>query len=112
MPRTSPEEVDSDVAPPAPTTSEVVSIRFRGNDIERLQELAVDQEESVSSLVRRAVAKMLEGGWTAVSPAVDSLQSGARWTRVHHVYSGSSTEIAIPDHPPATVQGTSTTAQT
>jgi hypothetical protein len=88
-----------------PPSTEVVSVRIPGDEFQQLYDLATWKGESVAALVRRAVVDWLEGGEVALLPSVE-VWSGARMLTVRHSYGGSFTE-AIPDFPPATVQGPS-----
>ena len=91
-------------SPGQPPATEVVSVRIPGTEFQVLYDLATWKGESVSALVRRAVADWLDGDIGAGPASSVEVWPSARMMTVWHNYGRSSTE-AIPDFPPATVQG-------
>ena len=78
-------------------------MRIPTDEAQRLAAAATN--DTVSRLIRKAVAQMLEGG-SGVA-VVDRASSSAQLMTVRHGYGSSATEaFVIPDSPPSTVQGT------
>lgn len=90
-------------------TSEVISVRIPTEEARRLQDVARTSDETVSGLIRKAVTAMLEGPTaTPWGPTVDRISSSAKSMTVRHNYASSTTEAPVPDTPPLTASGNST----